>query len=357
MTTVAFDYAAQLPEQDLQYLAKFDVVVTGAVLTADQVQILRSASARLVLYCWSSALYPTEGSKAESQWTRAVQQNAQHWLLSPKPISGGAAAPGMGALWYDFGNSDLVSALAEHIRMILGSHGYKGVFLDTLGQHSLPAEMLSVYRKRHAGLEYDRAQGEFIAKLRAVLGPGGIIFTNQGYRRAELFLPHVDFDLIENSATLVGANGDTQFRPWYDAQKPWESVQTPITNLVIPAGQAFPQTQFVQLNYVSGPNEICARAVRYTYACAKLWNQASFAAPPHIQKVIRENVYFTRLGEPLTPSYEEDRAAGVAWRRFHNGVVAVNSSNHPYRIRSLGLKLTNPPAGYIFPSGRSTYSH
>ena len=41
-------------------------------------------------------------------------------------------------------------------------------------------------------------QGDFLSKLREVLGPKAIIFTNQGYRRAEFFLPHADFDLIEN---------------------------------------------------------------------------------------------------------------------------------------------------------------
>ena len=348
LNTVAFDYAAKLPGPDLAFLAKFDVVVTGGVLPVDQLLRLQSAKARLVLYQWSSALYLGDGGPAQKDWQDAVQRNARSWLLAPKSVAGGAASPGRSALWYDFGNLDLVSALAEHIHMLLAAHGYRGVFLDTLGHSSLPPELLREYDKRHPSLEYDRAQAGFISKCREALGPQGIIFTNQGYRRAEIFLPHADFDLIENSTTLIEANGDTRFRPLYDARAPWESVQVPMTNLIIPAAQAFPQTQFVHLNYASGNDRTCARAVRYSYACAKLWNQTSYVAPPHIQKVIRENIYFTRVGDPLTASQEEDREAGVAWRRFSNGVVAVNSSENAYRIGSLSLNLPDPPQGYVF---------
>ncbi len=350
MRTVAFDYAGKLPVTDLEFLAKFDVVVSGGVLTADQLKILQTAKSQLVLYLWSSALYPGQG--AQDGWQSKVEKNAKSWLLSPKPTAGGAASAGTGALWYDFGNKELASALAEHINSLLGGLGYKGVFLDTLGQHSLPPDLLREYNKRHPHLEYDRAQAGLISKLREYLGTGGIIFTNQAYRRADVFLPNVDFDLIENSATLVEANGETKLRPWYDAASPWESVQVPLTNLILPAAQAFPQTQFVHLNYATGPGPMSTRALRYSYACAKLVDQISFTAPPHIQEVIRDTIYFSKLGDPLTSSYEEDREAGVAWRQFRNGVVAVNSSQKTYRIRSLGLNLPNPPRGYIFLGAR-----
>jgi hypothetical protein len=348
LKTVAFDYAGKLPVPDLQFLARFDVVVTGGVLAVDQLQVLRSGRARLVLYQWSSAFYPGQGDPAQNEWQGTVQKNAGAWLLSSKPTTGGAATAGVGALWYDFGNPDLASAFAEHLHKVVAGNGYKGVFLDTLGRPSLPETILREYNKRHPGLEYDRAQAGLITKLRAVLGPDGIIFTNQAYRRAEIFLPNVDFDLIENSATTVGPNGEIRLRPWFDAKAPWESVEVPITNLVIPAAKAFPKTRFVQLNYAAGTDETCRRATRYSFACAKLWDHGSFVAPPHIQNVIRDNIYFARLGEPSGATYEEDRDAGVAWRRFRNGVVAVNSSNVSYKIRSLGLTLSNPPNGYIF---------
>ena len=224
MKTVAFDYAGKLPDPDLRFLAKFDVVVTGGVLSADQLQILQSGKARTVLYQWSSALYPGDGTAAQQEWETRVQRNGRSWLLASKPAGGGVASPGRSALWYDFGNPDLTAAFAEHIHAVLGAHGYSGVFLDTLGQHSLPANLLREYEMRHPKLEYDHAQGEFIAKLRKFLGPQGIIFTNQAYRHAEVFLQHVDFDLIENSVSVVDAKGDTRFRPLFDPQTPWESV-------------------------------------------------------------------------------------------------------------------------------------
>lgn len=347
--TVAFDYAGKLPLPDLQFLARFDILVTGGILSSDQLQILRSQGTRLVLYQWSSALYPGEGTEAHIEWQKVVEQNARSWLLAPKPVSGGAASSGKGALWYDFGNRELVSALAGHIQAVLAANKYWGVFLDTLGHQALPPDLIREHSHRHPGVDYDHSQGAFIAKLREVLGPEDIIFTNQGYRRSDIFLPHANFDLVENSATVIQANGETAFRPWYDPKTPWESVKVPITNLVLPAAHAFPKVQFVQLNYAAGDGPICEKAVRYSFACAKLWNQTSFVAPLHIQKVIRNAIYFTKLGEPLTDSYEEDTNAGVAWRRFRRGVVAINSSNQPYRIRSLGLNLADPPRGYIFP--------
>lgn len=344
--TVAFNYAAISSVPNLQFFAKFDVLVTGGILSADQLRILRSGKTQLVLYQWSSARYPGEGDPAERTWEDVIKRNTS-WLLAPHPITGGAAMAGKGALWYDFANSNFITSRAEHIRAILRETGYEGVFLDTLGFPSLPVQAQREFQKRHPGLEYDRCQGDFIAKLREVLGPHAIVFTNQGYRRPEYFLAHADFDLIENSSTFFRRDGHTQFRPWFKTGAEWESIEVPMTNLVAPAARLFPRTRFVQLNYAKDDQKTHQRAIRYSYASAMLWNQSSFLATPGIQKPIRDNIYFTKLGDPLTSSYEEDRAAGVAWRRFRNGVVAINSSSKPYRIRSLRLDLTDPPRGYV----------
>ena len=348
LNTVAFDYAAKLLDSDLQFLAKFDVVVTGGVLSTDQLRVLRSRRARLVLYQWSSALYPDEGGDEQRTWQAAVQRNARSWLLAPEPVTGGAAAPGKSGLWYDFGSPELVSALARHVCALSATHGFEGIFFDTLGQDSLPAELLREYNRRHPNNAYDRAQAALLSKCAATMEGRGIIFTNQGYRNADIFLPHSDFDLIENSATVVEANGETRLRPLFDTQAPWESVSVPMTKLVVSAAQAFPKTQVVHLNYTSPNDQYRHRAVYYSYACAKLWNQTSYVAPIHIQDVIQDSIYFTDLGDPLTATHEEDRQAGVAWRRFSKGIVAVNSSTQPYRIRSLGLNLSDPPQGYVF---------
>ena len=352
---VAFNYAAISKVADLQYFAKFDLVVTGAILAADQLRPLRAGKARLVVYQWSSAHYPREGSTAERAWEQRLRGHGREWLLSPEPTGGGAAAPGKGALWYDFGDADMRVALAEHIRSLIEENAYRGVFLDTLGLYSVPQPLQGEFQKRHAGLDYNRCQGEFIAKLRDVLGPEAIIFTNQGYRKPECFLPEADLDLIENSATLLGNASETQFRPWFQKGDEWESIEVPMDRLVVPAGRRYPRTRFVHINYVQGDESTCERAVRFGFACAKLWDHLSFVAPPGVQSALPSDVYFRDLGDPLSPSYEEDRSAGVAWRRYQNGVVALNASRDTYRIKELDLVLPRASDGYITPGSHKAY--
>ena len=231
---------------------------------------------------------------------------------------------------------------------LIQQNSYQGVFLDTLGFYSLPAPLQEEFRKRHPTSDYDRCQGSFLSKLREAVGPRAIIFTNQGYRRAEFFLPHADFDLIENSSTVIKSDGTAAFRPWLEKDAEWESIEVPMNRLIMPASRLYPRTRFVHINYVEGDQGTCQRAVDYSYACAKLWNQLSFVTPPGVQRAIHSDVYLRSLGEPLTSSYEEGRDAGVAWRRFQNGVVAINSSRKLYRISSLNLDLPDPPRGYIF---------
>jgi hypothetical protein len=348
LKTVAFNYAARSSLSNLQFYSKFNLVVIGGLLASDQLRIPRSRGAALVLYQWSSALYSGEGPLAYKRWENEVVQNASAWLLAPGPLEGGAASEGKPALWYDFGDPDLQSALARQIHTLVAEHGYQGVFLDTLGFASLPSVAQRAFKQRHSTLNYNVCQGDFLSKLRGLLGPRAIIFTNQGYRNPDCFLPHADYDLIENSCTYIASDGTTRFRPWAEVGKEWESIQVPLDELIIPASRRFPHTQFVHLNYVVGNNEAQQRAVSYGYACAKLWNHSSFTAPAGVQKAIPDSIYFTDLGEPLTTSYEQDRAAGVAWRRFRNGIVAINSSAKPYRVHPENLYLPDPPRGYLF---------
>jgi Hypothetical glycosyl hydrolase family 15 len=345
--TVAFNYAERSTVTDLNYLAKFDLLVTGSILSSDQLQTVRPHGVKLVVYLWSSAFYLGEGIASEAAW-QALISNNPGWLLSANPVGGAAASEGKLAFWYDFGEPAFRAAFAQFVSGVISKNDYQGVFLDTLGSDSIPPLLKAEFEKRHPGTNYDQEQAQFLSLLREALGSEGIIFTNQGYRKAELFLQHSDFDLIENSCTLIGADGATKFRPWRDAKNEWESIAVPMNELIMPAAKSHPNTQFVHINYAAGGPEIQQRAVAYGYACAKLWNHVSFAAPPGVQKPIHSDIYFTNLGEPLTVSYDEDRANGAAWRQFQNGIVALNCSDRPYRIRRFDLRLADPHSGYVF---------
>jgi hypothetical protein len=344
---VAFNYAARSSLSDLNYFSAFDVLVTGGVLSPDQVRIARQQGTHLVLYVWSSAFYPNEGIDVAGAWQAEGSRNAGEWLLSPDRVGGGAAETGKPAFWYDFGHAGFRQAFADYLCALLRRHGYRGVFLDTLGFAALPAELKQEFQQRHPGKSYDLEQAQLLALLRRRLGTRGIIFTNQGYRKPDLFLPFSDFDLTENSFTSVSPAGETEFRPWYTSPHEWDSIEVPMTHLVLSASRSFPRVQFVHLNYATGSPETLQRAVEYSYACARLWNHSSFVALPGIQRAIRSRIYFTHLGDPVTRTYTEDRGRGVAWRAFQNGLVAINSSDQPYRIEKVGVTLSDPPRGYV----------
>ena len=345
---VAFNYAAHSTLQDLRYLAKFDVLVTGGILSPDQLEVVRSHQTQLVLYVWSSGFYPNEGLDADQSWSSEVRKNSSRWLLSAEPVGGGAAAADKLAFWYDFGDPTFGAALAAHIRALLENHGYRGVFLDTLGVESLPAAVRGEFKKRYPAGHYDREQAQFITALRENLGSEAIIFTNQAYRKPDLFLRHANFDLIENSCTYITPQHTTAFRPWFRPGKEWDSIEIPMNQLVIPAARSHPDTQFVHLNFATGGPAALETAVMYCYAAAHLWNHTSFVASPGIQKPIHNNVYFSNLGDAETGSYEEDRDSEVAWRVFQNAVVALNCSDRRYDIRKLHLSLPAPRRGCIF---------
>lgn len=345
---VAFNYAERSTLADLRYLARFDLVVTGGILSRDQIDALQSRrTAQLIVYIWSSAVYPGEGSPAERAWADLARRKSATWLLSEEPAGGGAASPGKVACWYDFGDQDLTHALADHVSSLVQNTGYKGAFLDTLGSDSVPAALLNEFRRRHPGKVYNEEQARFVSLLRDRLGRERIIFTNQAYRSPKHFLRDADFDLIENSSTWIDSSGATRFRPWMQAGN-WESIRLAMSNLIVPAAQSYPKTRFVHLNVAVGGVASLQRAVYYSYACARLWNQSSFTANPGIQKAIRSSIYFNRLGAPLTNSYDEDAERGIAWRVFENGVVALNSSDRRHRIDQLNLDLPDPPRGYLF---------
>jgi len=267
------------------------------------------------------------------------------WLLNSQPVSGGAASPGRGAYWYDFADSDLRLQRAQDLANRVISNGYGGVFLDTLGFEQLPAEMRHVYTERHPDLDYNTAQAGFLQALRTCLGPDRRLFLNQGYRQAEIFLPHASLDLTESYFTAASSD-TTTFRPWYDPRRPWESILIPMEKLVMPASRRFPKVEFVHLGYAAGPPAQAYRAIQYNYAAAKLWDHDAYLMMPTPQREQHE-IYFMDLGRPLSV-YSHDPGKGVAWREFERGIVALNTGPTPASILNGRYHLSDPPRGYIF---------
>lgn len=343
--SVAFHYAARFTEADLEWYTRFRILVTGAILPPEQNRALQARGTRLISYEWTSAYYPGDASSASPQWQETMNARRE-WLLDREPVGGGAAEPGRRALWYDFANTGLCRARAAHLAAAVRSSGYAGVFLDTLGFEQLPTELQAAFQARHPGVDYNSAQAAFLAELRRQMGSGSILFLNQGYRRANLFLPYANFDLTESYFTAI-VNGRTLFRQW-SPRDPWQGVRTPVEELVIPAARKFPNVRFVHLGYAAGTGEEIRRAIRYNYAAAKLWNHESYLVTQN-SKLEEDDIYFKQPGRALSRRYESSELEGAAWREFETATIAINSGPAPVIAGSARHVLNDPPQGYYFP--------
>jgi hypothetical protein len=340
---VAFHYAAHFTPRELAWYTRFEILVTGGILPPEITRTLKAGGTKVLAYEWSSAYYPGDWVSAAEQWQKRVKPE---WRITPGPVGGGAAAPGKTAQWYDFGDPALIAARARYLASLLNVDGYDGFFFDTLGWEHLPFSVKEAFTLRHPKLDYNLCQGQFLAALRRELGPGKSIFTNQAFRHAAEMLPHADLDLSESYFTAENGE-DTLFRPWHNAAKPWESIRTPMEQLVMTAQRKFPRVRFVHVNYAA-PGE--KHALLYGYAGAKLFNQEAYLMMPKDSEAEESGVYGMDLGRPLSTSYEQDETAGAAWRRFERGVAAIHSGKGEFTIPGTKFHMAESPRGYMFRS-------
>ncbi len=347
LAPVAFHYAAVFAPRDLAWYTRFEMLVTGAILSGEQSKRLRVNGTKLVAYEWIAGYYPNDLASAPMPWQREVAAKEHDWTLTPAPIGGGSAEKDKTAHWYDFGSDQLLAARAASLASRLSAAGYHGYFFDTPGFEHLPAAAQEAFKRRHPGMDYNERLGRFLAALRQALPEGKIIFTNQGYRHAAHLLAHADIDLSESSFTSLEPNGSTRFRPWHDVKKPWESVRTPMYDLILPALRKYPKVQMVHVNYAGGSAAEIRRAHRYSHVYATILGHRSYLIVPRAPASEEDQVYFADLGQPL--DYWHEDSYGVVWRRFERGVAAINSCERPAAIPSLGLSLPEPLQGYVFP--------
>ena len=339
---VAFHYAAHFTPRELAWYTRFEILVAGGILAPELTRALKGGGSKLLAYEWSSAYYPGDWVSAAEHWQKRVKPD---WRITRAPVGGGAAAPGKTAHWYDFGDPTLIAARAKYLSELLDTTGYDGFFFDTLGWEQLPPAAKEAFTRRHPKLDYNACQGQFLAALRKDLAPGKLIFTNQAFRHAEEMLPHADLDLTESYFTAENG-AKTLFRPWHDPAKPWASIRTPIEQLVMTAQRRWPRVRFVHVNYAANGDK---HALLYGYAAAKLFNHEAYLILPADSAAEESPAYGSDLGRPLTDSYEQDAEAGVAWRRYERGVVAINSGKGEYTIHGTNFHLPDAPRGYVFP--------
>ncbi len=335
----AFHYSAVFSAEEARWYSQFEILVTGGILDREQTARLRVAGAKkLTAYEWTSAFYPGDAVSATPDWQSAVARHAADWLIQREAEGGGAAEAGKRALWYDFANPEMINSRVRHLADVLRRERYDGYFFDTPGSEYLPEPVRRQFQKRHPGLDYDVGMGGFFAALRRALPPGAIVFTNQAYRHAGVLLPHADLDLSERCFTATTSAGGTLFRPWHDPLKPWESIRTPFAELIEPALKTFPKVTMIHVNYAAGPPDEIARAVVYSFCCAKLFGHESYLIAPSDAESERNRTYFEALGAPAGDRVEEPGGT-VIWRPYDQGTVVVQAGGPPVIVKALGVQL------------------
>lgn len=193
------------------------------------------------------------------------------------------------------------------------------MFLDTTTIESVHPAARREYERRHPGVAYDAAFSRFLIQLRRKM-PKGLIFTNQGYRSAENYLPYADFDLTESLITWP-RGGSFALRPWNDPKDPWNSILFLMRNVVEPLTQRYPRVRFSHLNYI---DRASPDAVRVGLAVARLFETDAYLAAPQVSDEI-DPLYLYDFGAPVAPRV--DRNDGdVTYRLFEHGIIAISTS-------------------------------
>lgn len=314
---IAFHYTSPLTARELAWYSRFDVLVTHDPLPAAQVDELRRRGTRLVLYEWAVAWY---GSLA-TLWHGRLPANA---ALNLTPLRGHLGAADADAFYYDPATREHQRDRAQVLARRLRALRYDGIFLDTTTSESVHPDALAEYRRRHPDISYDAAFARFLETLRAELR-GGLIVTNQGYRRADDVLPYVDWDVSESLITYP-RGGKFVLRPWNDPRDPWNSIAFLMRNLIEPARKKFPRVRFAHINYVDDPG-----LVDEIVAIARLFDADPVVALPDVAATIENDL--------LVYDFGAVRSRGTHYVFFENGFVAYNPGAKPLRVRSI----TVPP--------------
>ena len=329
----AFHYSdAALSEEALAWYSRFDVLVTHDPLPPEQVHRLHEAGTKLLFYEWAVAFYETRAT----DWQRSLLSHDDERLLNDSSLTGGLGSETAPAWYFDPASPGHASGRAADITERLERSGYDGIFLDTTTVESVHPEARREYERRHPDTPYDAAFARFLAQLRAAR-PNAILYTNQGYRQAEHYLPYVDWDLTES---LILASGP---RPWNDPGAPWQSIHFVMTNMIEPIMVRYPQVRFGHLNYIDRTDP---ESIRLVVAVAQLFGGEGFVASPSRADEVNA-IYFRDPGKPLGPRVDsEDRQA--SHRYFEHGLIVVTASPQPITIANDGgLRLHNRNTGEV----------
>jgi hypothetical protein len=182
--------------------------------------------------------------------------------------------------------------------------------------------------------------------------PKGLIFTNQGYRAAEYYLPYVDWDLTESLITSPSSATDLQsfgLRAWNDAANPWSSTHFVLQTMIEPVAARYPRVRFGHLNYATGS----AAAIRVVVATARLFGGDGYVAARTVKEE-SDPIYLRDFGKPVSRRFDSS-GSEASWRFFERGLIGVTASAAAMTIpNDSGRALRNIESGEVFRDRRIT---
>lgn len=307
---IAFHYATPLTPQELQWYARFEVLVTHDPLPRPQVDALHRRGTKVVLYEWAVAYYES----LKTPWHTRLPASA---LLNATPLRGHLGAADADAYYYDPATREHTRDRAQILARRLRALGYDGVFFDTTTSASVHPEALAEYERRHPHRSYDEAFAGFLETLRRELR-GGVIVTNQGYRAAAHVLPYADWDVSESLITYP-RGGRFVLRPWNDRRDAWNSTAFLMRNLIAPVRKQFPRVRYAHINYVDDTSHLAA-----IVAISLLFDAHPVVAKHDVASTVKSELLVLDLGDPLR--------SFATHRFFTRGFVAYNPTSKTLRI-------------------------
>ena len=317
----AFHYAPVLSEEALAWYSRFDVLVTHDPIPPEQVDRLHASGTKVLFYEWSVAFYESRATP----WQTSLLGSRRD-LLNVEPLTGWVGSGTASAWYFDPASPEHEFGRVADIVHRLNASGYDGVFFDTTTVNSVHPEARKTYELRHPEVPYDASFSRFLAELRRQR-PNGIIFTNQGYRAAEHYLPYADWDLTES---LITGPGDDSFelRRWSDSEHPWTSVHFVMQTMIEPVAAKYAHVRFGHLNYATGS----PAAIRVVIATARLFGGDGYVAGPAVKEEV-DFIYLRNFGKPVSRRFDS-AGSKASWRFFEHGVIVVTAAPHPIVIEN-----------------------
>lgn len=340
----AFHYATPLNAEELAWYSRFDVLVTHDPLPREQVRRLHAAGTRLLFYEWAVAFYETRATR----WQRSLLKDRRTTLLNESPLRGGVGDARAPAWYFDPASPQYPAGRTADLASRLKASGYDGVFFDTTTFASVHVDARAEYTRRHPDLPYDVAFSRLLIRLRREL-PDVLIYTNQGYRSAENYLPYVDADLTESLITRPAA--DTyELRPWNDPTDRWNSIAFLMRTVIEPLEARYPRVRLLHLNYAGSHS---GDVIPVVFAVAKLFGGEGYVASA-VSAHERDEIYFRDFGRPLSARVELADGDAV-YRLFERGIIAITVSREPVVIDRLRITLPateGKPQAFFFDNPR-----